>query len=258
YMKEQPAVPHLLRMFNKICEAVAFANSRGVIHRDLKPENIMVGAFGEVLVMDWGIAKTLSEASKSEKDDLQSASQTVELSDNETQNLTADGTVMGTKYYMSPEQAGGHSDQVDQRADVYSLGAILYFLLTARHPDKFQKRPDSDESMNANSEAPTKKIKSELIDEQAVLRPRKVNRGIHKALDAICAKAMSERPENRYSNAIEIGNDITSFLDGQPVTAYRENLFEQASRWIGNNRFVFILILTYIVMRFFIFLLVRR
>jgi len=100
-----------LRKFQAVCDAVAFAHAHGVIHRDLKPQNIMIGAFGEVLVLDWGVAKI--------RDDPRSS----------PFYQTTEGTVIGTRHYMSPEQARGEIDQLDERADVYSLGAVLYFLL---------------------------------------------------------------------------------------------------------------------------------
>jgi eukaryotic-like serine/threonine-protein kinase len=121
YRSKAPTQAEVLRLFQKICEAVAFANAHGVIHRDLKPENIMVGPFGEVLVMDWGIAKVLRS---SDSNSLQHPA-----SSHDTENDTQHGTIIGTKGYMSPEQARGETDTLDQRTDVYSLGAILSFLL---------------------------------------------------------------------------------------------------------------------------------
>ena len=111
-----------LRLFHKICEPVSFAHSRGVLHRDLKPQNIMVGAFGEVLVMDWGLSKLLG-AGESSADGGQGASTGRKL-------VTAHGSVLGTPGYMAPEQARGDITVLDHRADIYSLGAVLKFLLT--------------------------------------------------------------------------------------------------------------------------------
>lgn len=117
---ETPDLGERLRVFGRICEAVAFAHSHGVVHRDLKPENVMVGPFGEVLVLDWGVAKVLVEA--------------CETADGPSAGVrgsrdTAHGTVVGTPGYMAPEQERGEVGAVDRRADVYALGAILTFLI---------------------------------------------------------------------------------------------------------------------------------
>jgi serine/threonine protein kinase len=205
--------PELLRLFEKICEAVAFANAHGVIHRDLKPENIMVGPFGEVLVMDWGIAKLVEQSEEATS----SALTTSKKSD------TQDGTIIGTRGYMSPEQESGGS--IDQRADVYSLGSILYFLLAGEHP--------YSESIQMPAHVP-------------------------KRLAAICRKAMAQTPGERYATANELGSDITRFIDHQPVSAYRENPLERAARWIDRNRFVVYLIVTYLLLRFLVLIFLNR
>ena len=133
--KRIEALPDRLRVFQRICEAVAFAHARGILHRDLKPENVMVGPFGEVLVMDWGVAKILREDPAPRGD---RAGIPVENSQNapaETKPLrTAHGTVLGTAGYMAPEQARGEIDRLDERADIYSLGAILQFLVSGKKP----------------------------------------------------------------------------------------------------------------------------
>ena len=117
YASQGASLNDRLRKFQAVCDAVAFAHAHGVIHRDLKPQNIMIGSFGEVLVLDWGVAKTKS-GFQSNNNQYQSVA-----------NQTLDGTVIGTRDYMSPEQARGEIDQLDERTDVYSLGAVLRFLL---------------------------------------------------------------------------------------------------------------------------------
>jgi serine/threonine protein kinase len=125
YVAQGASVSDRLRKFQAVCDAVAFAHAHGVIHRDLKPQNIMIGSFGEVLVLDWGVAKIKPQMNtdehRSESDQCLSAFICGD---------TSDGTVIGTRDYMSPEQARGEIDQIDERADVYSLGAVLRFLLT--------------------------------------------------------------------------------------------------------------------------------
>ena len=117
YAAQNVSIGDRLRKFQAVCEAVAFAHAHGVIHRDLKPQNIMIGSFGEVLVLDWGVAKILAT------DDTDESVESVDGFN------TSAGTVIGTRDYMSPEQARGEINHLDQRADVYSLGAVLHFLL---------------------------------------------------------------------------------------------------------------------------------
>ena len=183
-----------LRKFQSVCDAVAFAHAHGVIHRDLKPQNIMIGSFGEVLVLDWGVAKLMSL-----RDEPRSS----------TVHQTMEGTVIGTRRYMSPEQARGEIEQLDERSDIYALGAVLYFLL----------------------------------DDQ----PK-----VSKAAGAICSKAMAEAKESRYTTASDLSTDIARLLDAEPVSAYRENVFERVSRWVGKNRFLVLLVLAYLLMRIFL------
>lgn len=117
-------LPELLRVFARLCEAVAFAHAHGVIHRDLKPENVMVGPFGEVLVMDWGLAKVAGEGEVGSRADAPA-----------TPGGTAHGTVLGTPGFMAPEQARGEVERVDERADVFALGRILRAFLSGGDPD---------------------------------------------------------------------------------------------------------------------------
>jgi serine/threonine protein kinase len=202
YAAVNDSIRDRLRKFQAVCDAVAFAHAHGVIHRDLKPQNIMIGSFGEVLVLDWGVAKILKKPSTD------FTNQSVQSVDGFNTNA---GTIIGTCDYMSPEQARGEIDQLDERADVYSLGAVLHFLL------KDQPKPG-------------------------------------KAAEAICLKARADAKDDRYSSASELSADIGRLLDAEPVSAYRENAFEKASRWVSKNRFLVLLVLAYLLMRiFFVF-----
>lgn len=207
----------LLRAFRQVCHAVAFAHAAGVIHRDLKPQNIMIGAFGEVLVLDWGVAKLRR--------------QSVALSSTHVGGVTADttasGAVVGTPGYMAPEQLAGRGDAVDERADVYGLGGILAFLLTAEHP--FAGLPDSEKW-----------------------------RAVPAPLRAICARARAPEPEARYQTATELAADVTNYLDALPVSAHRERLVERARRLASRHRTAILLVLAYLLMRVALLLVTGR
>jgi serine/threonine protein kinase len=213
-----------LRLFRTACEAVAFAHAHDVVHRDLKPENIMVGPFGEVLVMDWGIAKILGEGEAIGSGPAPTRGR----------GVTEHGTILGTPSYMSPEQALGDLERIDRRTDVYALGSILYYLLANVAPPAIE-----DGRREGGPQLPA-------------------NRRIPKRLQAICAKAMGWHPPERYADAQSLGADIERYLDGKPVAAYRENFLEVAARWIDRHRFIVLLVLAYLLMRGILILMANR
>lgn len=220
YLRDIPPLVERLRVFEKVCETVAFAHARGVLHRDLKPENIMVGAFGEVLVMDWGLAKVRAAA------DLLASQAAGEAAGNGQQ--TQHGTVMGTPAFMAPEQRRGDAAEIDQRADIYALGKILALML--REPEA--------------SESPRR------------WWPRLAQRP-SKYLLSICAKATADEPAMRYPDALALAADIERFLGGMAVSAYRENAVEKIWRWIKRHRFLLFIVAVYIIVRLLLILLTR-
>ena len=250
--RDKNPLPDLLRIFQKVCEAVAFAHAHGVIHRDLKPANIMVGAFGEVLVMDWGIAKVLHEPNQAQRILEESlATNTIEkqsllssLVDAQLDSVaeTAHGTVMGTPSYMAPEQALGQTNQLDERTDMYALGAILYFLLCGRPPSESLELTEPGQTFAGQTR-------------QAL---RQADTRIPRSIEAVCLKAMAKDPSHRYLNVDALGTDVGRFLDNLPVSAHRESLYEQAERWLARNHFLVFLIAAYLLMRIFLLLVSGR
>ncbi|MBC8117723.1 MAG: serine/threonine protein kinase, partial [Candidatus Saccharimonas sp.] len=206
----------LLGRFIDVCQAIEYAHSRGVLHRDLKPGNIMLGKYGETLVVDWGLAKV---AGKDDRFANVDEATLVPSSGSSIEN-TADGSVIGTPAYMSPEQAAGRLDQLGPATDVYSLGATLYHVLTGRSP--FSKLP-----------LPELLARVQRGD---FPRPRELNSSIPKSLESVCLKAMALLPEHRYESAAAIAEDIEHWLADEPVNAHRESTPAQASRWVRKHR----------------------
>jgi WD40 repeat protein len=206
----------LLTAFIAVCEAVAYAHSRGVIHRDLKPDNIMLGPYGEVLVLDWGLARSTAASGPDQKN-LEAGSA---LPDPRRTDHTVQGRAKGTWAYMSPEQARGDWDRVGPASDIYSLGATLYILLTGKKPYEGRSAQEVAERVKAADFVP----------------PRRNNPAVSRALEAVCIKAMAPRPEDRYPDASELARDLERWLAGEAVSAWREPLRVRARRWLRRHR----------------------
>ncbi len=205
----------LLRRFLDVCNAVAYAHSRGVLHRDLKPNNIMVGRFGETLVVDWGLAKVVG---RPEGDG--SSEPTLRPSSASGTGETIPNSALGTPGYMSPEQAAGRIDQLGPATDVYSLGATLYAVLVGHGPFR-----------GLNAEAA---VAMAIVGRFP--RPREANRSVPRALEAVCLKAMAARPGDRYPSPLELAEDLKKWLADERVSAYREPLPARAWRWARRHR----------------------
>ena len=201
----------LLNRFVDVCQAIEYAHSRGVIHRDIKPDNIMLGKFGETLVVDWGLAKKNSGGSSETIDSLGLKCDGIAE--------TVVGTAMGSPQYMPPEQADGDLDAISFKSDVYSLGATLVYILTARSPVAGDTQ---------------KEILSNVIDGNVHTRSNNP-RGVPKALWAIGQKAMAYKPELRYSSANQLMQDVENFLADEPVSAIREPSMVRIGRWFRKK-----------------------
>jgi eukaryotic-like serine/threonine-protein kinase len=208
----------LLRHFERVCETVAFAHAHGILHRDLKPGNIMVGSFGEVLVLDWGLAKLLTSptAPGGALHPVGEASRP--LPDDPT---TAPGMLLGTPGYMAPEQCRGLP--ADERSDVFALGAILRFLLTG----SAEPLPD------------------------AVA-------GLPLALLAIVGKATAAEPQGRYAGAAELAADLARYRAGAAVEALPEGWFHRVARFARRHATPIVLLLAYLLVRLAIIFFAHR
>ena len=200
----------ILQHFVSVCQTVAFCHQQGVIHRDIKPANIIVGEYGETYLIDWGLAKSLNETE---------SSQDAAIENHSDQNLTRVGQSMGTPAFMSPEQAEGDRN-VGIPSDVFSLGATLYTILVGKPPYV------SDSAIENIKNAKLAKFKN----------PRSSHPEVAKPLEAICIKAMARKPEDRYTSAASIADDIENYLADQPISASPEPVYDRIRRWIRKNR----------------------
>jgi tetratricopeptide (TPR) repeat protein len=211
----------VLAVLGRVCEAVAFAHGNGVIHRDLKPENVMVGDFGEVYVMDWGLARELATRGG----DVAACSDSPFADADMLDPLrTQDGEVIGTPAYMAPEQALGKRDDVGRHSDVYSLGAMLYQLLAGHPPYAGGRGPDSSRAVLARAAHGPPEPLSRLAPD------------VPAELIAICDRAMERQWHKRYADVSQLSSDLTAFLQGRVVRAHEVGAWAEARKWIQRNR----------------------
>ena len=217
----------------RVCEAVSYAHTKGVVHRDLKPANIMVGRFGAVYVMDWGLAKVKGREDRRDIRPARSMERTsivrtvrAEERDLDPQAplVTMDGSVVGTPVYMPPEQALGEVDRVGERSDVYSLGAILYHLLAGRMPYV----------------TPGARASAYTVLRWVISGPPRalteIASDIPPELVAICEKAMAREREERYASVAALADDLRAYLEGRVVAAHQTGAAAELRKWVQRNR----------------------
>jgi len=194
----------LLEVFLKVCDAIGYAHSKGVVHRDLKPENIMLGDYGDVLVMDWGLAKALGRDANTEtqREAPRTMVRSVRHDDGDGEFLTMAGRAIGTPQFMSPEQASGRSHEVDAKADVYALGAMLYHMLTLEPPVSGADTSEIFDQVLAGR-IPTP---IELLGTRAL--PHLPNGKLPMSLAAVAMKALSLDPSHRHRSVRELADEV--------------------------------------------------
>jgi WD40 repeat protein len=206
----RPIFQQLLQRFLAVCNTVAYAHSRDILHRDLKPSNILLGEYGETLVVDWGLAKSLPAAGTDTDPAAGTAGGPAE---------TQAGAVVGTPAYMPPEQAAGNWGQVGTASDIYSLGSTLYLLLTGEPPFQDVQIHDVLAKVRQGDFPP----------------PRQRHRHVPPALEAICLKAMARRPQDRYPTALAMADDLERWLADEPVSAWPEPCVVACRRWLVRH-----------------------
>lgn len=215
--KSRAELKRLVRCFVVVCKTMAIVHKKGIIHRDLKPANVMLGEHGETLLMDWGIAKFLSDVHKPTHS-LPPSEGVVRYDD--CPDLTTAGAIVGTPAFMAPEQAEPGGPNVGPRSDIYCLGGMLYFLLTGRNA--FASR---------TARETLQKLRTENVP-----RPSNFCKDIPPGLEAICLKAMQRNPDFRYQTVEELVADVCNWLDGEAISVYEDPWQERVVRWIRKNR----------------------
>ncbi|MFH2008493.1 MAG: protein kinase [bacterium] len=205
----------MLGHFLNLCHGIAYAHSQGVLHRDIKPENVIVGEFGETVLLDWGLAKTVARPEGADSRELPE----------EEEVLTELGMSLGTPAYMSPEQAAGEVDKVDERSDVWGLGAVLYTLLTGTPPFR-GKSAASIVVRVMTTTLPPVHLRSS---------------GAPPALAAVADKALSRDPNRRYQSVKALAEDITAYMTGGRVGAHEYTSWERVRTFAARHKVALVL-----------------
>jgi len=210
----------LLTAFVNVCHAIGHAHSRKVIHRDLKPENVVIDSFGQVIVIDWGLAKIVDDAAvESLMDSVASGGA----------DRTSEGQVLGTPLYMAPEQAAGRLDELDNRTDIYGLGAMLFAIVTGYAPHERTQKASINSGHGARGMITA-------IASGVTPSAFEANPDSDPALAAICSKSMSHRRYARYQEATSLAEDVQRWMAGEPVSAYHETTWQRVNRWVAQHQ----------------------
>ncbi len=215
------ALRKLLGKFIAVCQAVGYAHEKKLLHRDLKGANVVLGEHGEVFLLDWGLAKDLGGTEEARNVPTMA------------EGLgTRRGDKKGTPPYMAPEQAAGELHRLNERTDIFGLGAILYEILTDQPPYPLVYPPGADEE-----------VKRQKLDElfaqiqqEDPLRPREFNPQVPAALEAVCLKALSRDQDKRYAAAQDLAREVDNWLAGEPVAAYQDPWIVKSSRWAKKHK----------------------
>jgi eukaryotic-like serine/threonine-protein kinase len=226
--KTLPERMKLLGHFTDLCQAIAYTHSRGVVHRDIKPDNVMVGEFGETVVLDWGLAKVHGKKDIRGKE----IERELKLLHEALDGKTADGDAIGTPMYMSPEQADGRISDIDERSDVWSLGVVLFHILTGDYP--WEGATPFEIVANVLTKEPRK-----VLD---------VTPNAPAELASVVDKALAVEPGKRYQGAKEVANEVVAFQTGGKVTAYEYSPWELVKRFAAQNKGPIIVAAVFLVM----------
>ena len=227
YKKEKPSIISLMQTFTKICDAISYAHSKKIVHLDLKPANIQIDEYGEVLVCDWGIAKLLNGEEETSEGELDPVLYN---------DYTMDGIIKGSPGYLAPEQISNDFGQKDEQSDVFALGGILYYMLTAKAPFSSSDLKDSLKKTISGS----------------LKRPSELGT-VHESLEAVCLKALSVQKEDRYESVLELKNEIDSWLKGFATKAENAGLAKALWLLFKRHKMVFsVLVFTLILSTVFL------
>ena len=206
----------LVRRLADVSKAISYSHDNDVIHRDLKPANILLGDYGESIVIDWGLARSGFDSQESTREIDEQCEPVIDLpTDGNSNSMTRAGTILGTPGYMSPEQASGDPAMVSKPTDIYSLGAMLYTILTGDAPVHDCQLENLKSKPSAN---------------------RLPSSGKSSALTAICIRSMNHNPDQRYPDARSFGFDLESWLNDLPVAAKPDSIVDTAARFFRKNR----------------------